>query len=222
MCRSCRMAVSRMLRHTIFGTMALSYAVCWAREGPPGRVPGALHGHDLQVIPGVTTSLELDLDLELVAALAGLGNGHRGAGTGNLRGPPRVVGRPVAVRVAVVEGRDRGLRRDLGGDTVAVEGHRVGLLLAERGVERLATVTHHRAGAVRVVQHDRRRAGVDREDLAATGVDGRVVVEVLTVGEPDEHAVLVREALHPVRLAVAPAEVVRAGLERRVVAAVGA
>jgi hypothetical protein len=91
------------------------------------------------------------------------------------------------------------------GDTVLVEDHAVGALETEAGVEGAATVGD---GALSV--RDRTRTGVDREREAAPRVLAGVVIAVAVVDVPDHEAVLVGEALHPVRLGRAPAEVVRA------------
>src|SRR5450759_2578828 len=155
---------------------------------------------------------------QLVTGGAGAHNGDLRARAGNLGRSHRVESRPVEVRVSVVECRDRGLRRHDGRNAEAVEGHRVGGLLTERGVERLTTVAEHVSG----IEHHRRRTRVDRQSLATTGVADGVVVGARTVGVPDQETVLVWEALHPVGPGVGPAEVVRTRLQSGVVTRVDA
>ena len=224
MCRSCRIAVSRMLRHTIFGTTPLPYAArCPGHaNGPPGTLSrGPCASHD----PPVSRRghLNATLTCSSLPPSRGLGDGHRRARAGHLGGRPRVRRGPVAVRVAVVERRDRRLRRD------EPSRHRCGgrsprrcaswPKVASNGWRRLPSIVACRRRSSSMIGAGRASTG---STSPPPGWSDGVVVAVLTVGEPDEHAVLVREALHPVGLGVAPAEVVRAGLQGRVVAAVDA
>src|SRR5665647_3784398 len=95
--------------------------------------------------------LEGHVDDHLVTLLAGVHDADTRAQARDLGRSPWVSRRPVAVRVTVVERRDRRLRSHDGRGAVAVEGHRVGGLLAERGVERLTAVAEHDAA----IEHDR-------------------------------------------------------------------
>src|SRR5665647_337592 len=70
--------------------------------------------------------LEGHVDDHLVTLLAGVHDADRRARAGDLGRSPWVERRPVAVRVSVVECRDRRLRGHDGRNAVAVEGHRIG------------------------------------------------------------------------------------------------
>src|SRR5665647_319589 len=124
--------------------------------------------------------LEGHVDEHLVTVRAGVHDADTRARAGDLRRTERVELRPVAVRVAVIERRDRSLRGYDGRNAVAVEGHLVGGLLTERGIERLTAVAKHDAA----IEHDRRGACVDRQSLATTRVGDGVVVGARAVGVP--------------------------------------
>src|SRR5690606_38123458 len=99
---------------------------------------------------------------------------------------------------------------------LTVQRDRVRLVAAEGRVERLDAVAGD--GAVRPGQGLRPR--VDRQRLAAARVLRGVVVAEPAVHVPDQQTVLVRVVLHLVAVGEGPAEVVRAGAQRLVVAAV--
>src|SRR3954471_12457453 len=142
-----------------------------------------------------------DLDVDRAVLLRVPVDLHLGAGLRDVDADPAclvlaqgiagIARRPPALRV--VEERHAGLRPERRRDTLLVERDRVGLLDTERRVVGLDPCADDAA----VGPVEQPGVSVDGKDLALAGMVTDVVVRVLGVPVPDQHAVLVRMPLGP-------------------------